>query len=96
MLRPYVFYFLEEKHETEAREDDDEVNSSTVISNIFDEVLQDDGPDIEKLKKEMSMTLEADSDYEQETLNISSMSLLTPLTESVAVASPEVRININI
>ncbi|XP_060103711.1 anillin [Heteronotia binoei] len=79
----------DEKHETEAREED-EMNSSKVISNIFDEVLQDDGPDIEKLKKEMSMTLEADSDYEQETLNISSMSLLTPLTESVAVVSPEV------
>ncbi|KAL8165617.1 UNVERIFIED_CONTAM: hypothetical protein K2H54_049389 [Gekko kuhli] len=78
-----------QEHETEAREDD-EVNSSKVISDIFDEVIQDDGPDIEKLKKEMSMTLEADSDYEQETLNISSMSLLTPLTESVAVVSPEV------
>lgn len=72
------------------------MNSSKVISKIFEEVLQDDGPDIEKLKKEMSMTLEADSDYEQETLNISSMSLLTPLTESVAVVSPEVRKNINL
>ncbi|XP_015274752.1 PREDICTED: actin-binding protein anillin [Gekko japonicus] len=78
-----------QEHETEAREDD-EVNSSKVINDIFDEVIQDDGPDIEKLKKEMSMTLEDDSDYEQETLNISSMSLLTPLTESVAVVSPEV------
>ncbi|XP_077159495.1 anillin isoform X2 [Paroedura picta] len=80
----------DQKHETVAREEEKDVNSSKVISDIFDEVLQDDGPDIEKLKKEMSMTLEADSDYEQETLNISSMSLLTPLTESVAVTSPEV------
>ncbi|XP_078233609.1 anillin isoform X2 [Pogona vitticeps] len=71
-------------------EANDEMNSSKVISDIFDE-LQEDGPDIEKLKKEMTMTLEADSEDEQEeTLNISSMSLLTPLTESVAVVSPEV------
>uniref|UniRef100_A0A8D0GWQ3 Anillin n=1 Tax=Sphenodon punctatus TaxID=8508 RepID=A0A8D0GWQ3_SPHPU len=69
---------------------DDEMNSSKVINDMFDEVLQEDGPDLEKLKKEMSMNLEGDSDDEQEeTLNISSMSLLTPLTESVAVVSPE-------
>uniref|UniRef100_A0A8C3TGT5 Anillin n=1 Tax=Chelydra serpentina TaxID=8475 RepID=A0A8C3TGT5_CHESE len=68
----------------------DEMNSSKVINDIFDEVLQEDGPDIEKLKKEMSMNLEAESDDEQEeSLNISSMSLLTPLAESVGVVSPE-------
>ncbi|XP_054847971.1 anillin isoform X2 [Eublepharis macularius] len=79
-----------EEHEAEAKVDG-EVNSSKVISDMFDEVLQEDGPDIEKLKKEMSMTLETESDDErEETLNISSMSLLTPLTESVAVGSPEV------
>ncbi|XP_061443589.1 anillin isoform X2 [Rhineura floridana] len=78
----------DKEHETEAN---DEMDSSKVINDIFDEVLQEDGPDIEKLKKEMSMTLEADSEDEQEEpLNISSMSLLTPLTESVAVVSPEV------
>ncbi|KAJ6662023.1 hypothetical protein lerEdw1_012870 [Lerista edwardsae] len=66
-----------------------EMNSSKVISDIFDEVLQEDGPDIEQLKKEMRMTLETENEDEQEeTLNISSMSLLTPLTE--AVACPEV------
>uniref|UniRef100_A0A674JBR2 Anillin n=1 Tax=Terrapene triunguis TaxID=2587831 RepID=A0A674JBR2_9SAUR len=64
----------------------DEMNSSEVINDIFDEVLQEDGPDIEKLKKEMSMNLGAESDDEQEdSLNISSMSLLTPLAESVGV-----------
>uniref|UniRef100_A0A674KHE1 Anillin n=1 Tax=Terrapene triunguis TaxID=2587831 RepID=A0A674KHE1_9SAUR len=69
----------------------DEMNSSKVINDIFDEVLQEDGPDIEKLKKEMSMNLGAESDDEQEdSLNISSMSLLTPLAESVGVVSPEV------
>ncbi|NXX74136.1 ANLN protein, partial [Urocolius indicus] len=63
---------------------DDEMNSSKVINEIF-EVLQEDGPDIEKLKKEMSMSLEgeSDEDEQEETLNISSMSLLTPLVESV-------------
>uniref|UniRef100_A0A7M4EV66 Anillin n=1 Tax=Crocodylus porosus TaxID=8502 RepID=A0A7M4EV66_CROPO len=69
---------------------DDVMNSSKVINEIFDEILQEDGPDIEKLKKEMSMNLEAESDEEQEeSLNISSMSLLTPLAESVGVVSPE-------
>ncbi|NWI96549.1 ANLN protein, partial [Pitta sordida] len=63
---------------------DDEMNSSRVINEIF-EVLQEDGPDIEKLKKEMSMSLEgeSDEDEQEESLNISSMSLLTPLVESV-------------
>ncbi|OXB83210.1 UNVERIFIED_CONTAM: hypothetical protein H355_001962 [Colinus virginianus] len=66
----------------------DEMNSSKVINEIF-EILQEDGPDIEKLKKEMSMSLEGESDDEEqeESLNISSMSLLTPLVESVG---PEV------
>ncbi|KAH0627182.1 hypothetical protein JD844_002643 [Phrynosoma platyrhinos] len=77
-----------EEHETEVN---DEMNSSKVINDIFDEVLQEGGTDIEKLKKEMSINLEGDSEEEaEETLNISSMSLLTPLTESVAVVSPEV------
>ncbi|XP_067147353.1 anillin isoform X2 [Apteryx mantelli] len=70
---------------------DDELNSSKVINEIF-EVLQEDGPDIEKLKKEMSMSLEGESDEneQEESLNISSMSLLTPLVESVG---PEVFIS---
>ncbi|NWV32805.1 ANLN protein, partial [Grantiella picta] len=68
----------------------DEMNSSKVINEIF-EILQEDGPDIEKLKKEMSMSLEgeSDEDEQEESLNISSMSLLTPLVESVG---SEVRI----
>ncbi|NWU90922.1 ANLN protein, partial [Upupa epops] len=62
---------------------DDEMNSSKVINEIF-EVLQEDGPDMEKLKKELSLSLEGESEDEQEeSLNISSMSLLTPLVESV-------------
>uniref|UniRef100_A0A8C0FHJ3 Anillin n=1 Tax=Bubo bubo TaxID=30461 RepID=A0A8C0FHJ3_BUBBB len=67
---------------------DDELNSSKVINEIF-EVLQEDGPDIEKLKKEMSMSLEgeSDEDEQEESLNISSMSLLTPLVESVGPES---------
>lgn len=84
VLRFCGFSFLDKEHETEANV---EMNSSKVISDIFDEVLQEDGPDIEQLKKEMRMTLD-NEDEQEETLNISSMSLLTPLTE--AVASPEV------
>ncbi|NWR91434.1 ANLN protein, partial [Furnarius figulus] len=64
---------------------DDDMNSSKVINEIF-EILQENGPDIEKLKKEMSMSLEGESDEDdqEESLNISSMSLLTPLVESVS------------
>ncbi|NXT62344.1 ANLN protein, partial [Chaetops frenatus] len=67
---------------------DDEMSSSKVINEIF-EVLQEDGPDIEKLKKEMSMSLEgeSDEDEQEESLNISSMSLLTPLVESVDICN---------
>ncbi|KAM6338566.1 anillin [Podargus strigoides] len=79
---------LAEKRKDEAYEIemsvDDEMNSSKVINEIF-EILQEDGPDIEKLKKEMSISLEgeSDEDEQEESLNISSMSLLTPLVESV-------------
>ncbi|NWZ37695.1 ANLN protein, partial [Brachypodius atriceps] len=67
---------------------DEEMNSSKVINEIF-EILQEDGPDIEKLKKEMSMSLEgeSDEDEQEESLNISSMSLLTPLVESVDICN---------
>ncbi|NXU34241.1 ANLN protein, partial [Drymodes brunneopygia] len=66
---------------------DDETNSSKVINEIF-EILQEDGPDIEKLTKEMSMSLEgeSDGDEQEESLNISSMSL-TPLVESVYICN---------
>ncbi|NXU20379.1 ANLN protein, partial [Pardalotus punctatus] len=66
----------------------EEMNSSKVINEIF-EILQEDGPDIEKLKKEMSMSLEgeSDEDEQEESLNISSMSLLTPLVESVDICN---------
>ncbi|NXY58712.1 ANLN protein, partial [Callaeas wilsoni] len=65
---------------------DDEMNSSKVINEIF-EVLQEEGPDIEKLKKEMSLEGESDEDEQEESLNISSMSLLTPLVESVDICN---------
>ncbi|NXY21393.1 ANLN protein, partial [Atrichornis clamosus] len=73
----------DELYEVEMRVDD-EMNSSKVINEIF-EILQEDGPDIEKLKKEMSVSLEgeSDEDEQEESLNISSMSLLTPLVESI-------------
>ncbi|XP_037239665.1 anillin isoform X1 [Falco rusticolus] len=73
----------DEVYEIEMNMDGD-MNSSKVINEIF-EVLQEDGPDIEKLKKEMSVSLEgeSDEDEQEESLNISSMSLLTPLVESV-------------
>ncbi|NXN91448.1 ANLN protein, partial [Rhinopomastus cyanomelas] len=73
----------DEVHEIEMSVDD-EMNSSKVINEIF-EVLQEDGPELEKLKKELSLSLEgeSDEDEQEESLNISSMSLLTPLVESV-------------
>lgn len=89
LLILFECHFLDEVYAVEMSVDD-EMNSSKVINEIF-EVLEEDGPDIEKLKKEMRMSLEgeSDEDEQEESLNISSMSLLTPLVESVG---PEVRV----
>lgn len=70
-------------------DDDDEINSSKVINDIFSDVLEEGELDMEKSQEEMDQA-EAESNEEQEdALNISSMSLLAPLAQTVGVVSPE-------
>ncbi|CAO2635754.1 Anln [Lemmus lemmus] len=68
---------------------DDDINSSKVINDIFSDVLEEGELDVEKSQEEMEQ-VEAESSEEQEdALNISSMSLLSPLAQTVAVVSLE-------
>uniref|UniRef100_A0A8D0P6M8 Anillin n=1 Tax=Sus scrofa TaxID=9823 RepID=A0A8D0P6M8_PIG len=70
-------------------DDDDDINSSKVINDIFSDVLEEGELDVEKSQEEMDQA-DADSSEEQEdALNISSMSLLAPLAQTVGVVSPE-------
>ncbi|XP_058384149.1 anillin isoform X1 [Diceros bicornis minor] len=70
-------------------DDDDDINSSKVINDIFSDVLEEGELDVEKRQEEMDQA-EAESNEEQEdALNISSMSLLAPLAQTVGVVSPE-------
>nr|XP_020820044.1 anillin isoform X2 [Phascolarctos cinereus] len=67
--------------------DDDVLNSSKVISELFSDVLEEDRLGLEPQES----SEDADSlDEPGEALNISSMSLLAPLVETVNVRSPEV------
>lgn len=83
--------FSEVVREIEMSVDDDgDINSSKVINDIFSDVLEESGQDVEK-GQEMDQA-DAESLGEQEDgLNISSMSLLAPLAQTVGVVSPEVR-----
>ncbi|KAM4705099.1 anillin [Rhinophrynus dorsalis] len=77
----------------------DEINSSEVITGLFSEVLEEDnGEDAEESEGSSKQVRgsdgvesdeERDSDGEEDALNISSMSLLAPLAETVGVGSPE-------
>uniref|UniRef100_A0A8C3VVE9 Anillin n=1 Tax=Catagonus wagneri TaxID=51154 RepID=A0A8C3VVE9_9CETA len=70
-------------------DDDDDVNSSKVINDIFSDVLEEGELDVGKSQEQMDQA-DADSSEEQEdALNISSMSLLAPLAQTVGVVSPE-------
>ncbi|KAM5203963.1 anillin isoform 3-T3 [Hipposideros larvatus] len=70
-------------------DDDHDINSSKVINDIFSDVLEEGELDVEKSHEEMDRA-EAESSEEQEDgLNISSMSLLAPLAQTVGVVSPE-------
>ncbi|XP_057624005.1 anillin isoform X2 [Chionomys nivalis] len=68
---------------------DDDINSSKVINDIFSDVLEEGELDVEKSPEELER-VEADNSEEQEdALNISSMSLLSPLAQTVGVVSLE-------
>ena len=71
-------------------DDDDDINSSKVINDIFSDVLEEGELDVEKNREEMDQA-DAESEEQEDALNISSMSLLAPLAQTVGVVSPEVR-----
>ncbi|XP_059027539.1 anillin isoform X2 [Mustela lutreola] len=61
-------------------DDDDDINSSKVINDIFSDVLVEGELDMEKSEEEM------DHEEQEDALNISSMSLLAPLAQTVGVS----------
>ncbi|XP_069814523.1 anillin [Dendropsophus ebraccatus] len=75
----------------------DEINSSEVITNIFSDALEEDDDVAESSSKQVEKVCDDEEsdgerdDYEdgEDALNISSMSLLAPLAETVGVGSPE-------
>ncbi|KAL1782521.1 actin-binding protein anillin isoform X1 [Sigmodon hispidus] len=70
-------------------DDDDDINSSKVINDIFSEVLEEGELDVEKNQEEMEQVGAENSDEQEDALNISSMSLLAPLAQTVGVVSLE-------
>ncbi|XP_035866300.1 anillin [Phyllostomus discolor] len=71
-------------------DDDDDINSSKVINDIFGDVLLEEGElDVEKSQEEGDGAAAEGSEDQEDALNISSMSLLAPLAQTVGVGSPE-------
>ncbi|XP_011805552.1 PREDICTED: actin-binding protein anillin isoform X2 [Colobus angolensis palliatus] len=75
--------------EIEMSVDNDDINSSKVINDIFSDVLEEGELDMEKSQEEMDQALAESSEEQEDALNISSMSLLAPLAQTVGVVSPE-------
>ncbi|XP_069317694.1 anillin isoform X2 [Eulemur rufifrons] len=75
--------------EIEMSVDDDDINSSKVINDIFSDVLEEGELDMEKSQEEMDQAEAESSEDQEDALNISSMSLLAPLAQTVGVVSPE-------
>lgn len=81
--------------EIELNVDEEEINSSRVIDDLFDGVLEEEQEQSKKSPKRETQLFEQEEEEEDEDndkLNISSMSLLTPLAETVnaVVTSPEI------
>uniref|UniRef100_M3Z946 Anillin n=1 Tax=Nomascus leucogenys TaxID=61853 RepID=M3Z946_NOMLE len=70
-------------------DNDDDINSSKVINDLFSDVLEEGELDMEKSQEEMDQALAESSEEQEDALNISSMSLLAPLAQTVGVVSPE-------
>jgi actin-binding protein anillin len=77
--------------EIEMSVDDDDMNSSKVINDIFSDVLEEGELDTEQIQEDMDRAATENSDEQEDALNISSMSLLAPLAQTVGVVDPEVR-----
>ncbi|XP_036048028.1 anillin isoform X2 [Onychomys torridus] len=69
--------------------DDDAINSSKVINDIFSDVLEEGELDVERNQEEMEQVGAESSEEQEDALNISSMSLLAPLAQTVGVVSLE-------
>ncbi|XP_032142680.1 anillin isoform X1 [Sapajus apella] len=67
-------------------DNDDDINSSKVINDIFSDVLEEGELDVEKSQEEMDQALAESSEEQEDALNISSMSLLAPLAQTVGVS----------
>ncbi|XP_048472145.1 anillin isoform X2 [Rhincodon typus] len=79
-------------------DNDEEINSSEVINELFDGVLEEEEyGDEEELDERRDCKKETESEMEKnDELNISSMSLLAPLVETVdAVTNPEKSVSTN-
>uniref|UniRef100_A0A8C6R172 Anillin n=1 Tax=Nannospalax galili TaxID=1026970 RepID=A0A8C6R172_NANGA len=70
-------------------DDDDDINSSKVINDIFSDVLEEGELDVEKSQEGMAQVEGENNEEQEDALNISSMSLLAPLAQTVGVVSPE-------
>ncbi|XP_051012756.1 anillin [Acomys russatus] len=75
--------------EIEMSVDDEDINSSKVINDIFSDVLEEGELDAEKSPEETDPVGAEDSEEQEDALNISSMSLLSPLAQTVGVVSLE-------
>ncbi|XP_038628795.1 anillin isoform X2 [Tachyglossus aculeatus] len=71
-------------------DEDDEINSSEVINDIFSEVLEEGEEAAETPHPRVDRVGAESGDEKEDVLNISSMSLLAPLAQTVGVTSPEV------
>lgn len=72
-------------------DDEDDINSSKVINDIFSDVLQAGELDAARSPEQLGQAGAESGEDQEDGLNISSMSLLTPLAQTVGVISPEVR-----
>lgn len=79
--------FSEVVREIEMSVDDDDINSSKVINDIFSDVLEAGELDVEKSQEEMEPVGGENMEDQEDALNISSMSLLAPLAQTVGVVS---------
>ncbi|XP_054581899.1 anillin isoform X3 [Eptesicus fuscus] len=70
-------------------DDEDDINSSKVINDIFSDVLQEGELDAARSPEQLGQAGAESGEDQEDALNISSMSLLTPLAQTVGVVSPE-------
>lgn len=70
-------------------DDEDDINSSKVINDIFSDVLQEGELDATRSPEPPGQAGAESGEDQEDALNISSMSLLAPLAQTVGVISPE-------